>query len=305
MHVIRTRRPPWQPRVPIRTTGGRRGSWSSRPTPTTPNSARPGRRPAGSRPVPRAGWCAAPAATRVARTRTPTRSSSRRCARRSSGRRPPSSGTRACPSSISPTERWRTTSRYASCWSARSGPSAPTRCSRPIPKPSSTATAGSTTRTTGRPGSRRSTRCIQRRATRWRSRGSRATGSPRTGSGACTCSGRTSRRSGSTSRRRSICKIAALAAHASQIHDAAGLAERIRAWAAEEGAADRRGRGRGPPRGGHRRRRGRRTRVTTVRCRRDGVRRPRAAAGGSDPSRSTGRRDHPRGDRGARSGRTG
>ncbi len=32
-------------------------------------------------------------------------------------------------------------------------------------------------------------------------------------------------------------KLAALAAHASQIHDAAGLAERIRAWAAEEGAA--------------------------------------------------------------------
>ena len=32
-------------------------------------------------------------------------------------------------------------------------------------------------------------------------------------------------------------KLAALAAHASQIHDPAGLGERIRAWAAEEGAA--------------------------------------------------------------------
>ena len=31
-------------------------------------------------------------------------------------------------------------------------------------------------------------------------------------------------------------KLAALAAHASQIHDADGLATRIRAWAAEEGA---------------------------------------------------------------------
>ena len=32
-------------------------------------------------------------------------------------------------------------------------------------------------------------------------------------------------------------KIAALVAHASQIHDADGLGERIRSWAAEEGAA--------------------------------------------------------------------
>ena len=64
---------------------------------------------------------------RAARIPTSIRSSWRRCARRSSGRRPRSSATRASRSSISPTAPWPTTSRSASCSSARSGRSGPTR----------------------------------------------------------------------------------------------------------------------------------------------------------------------------------
>ena len=97
-------------RTQAHTTGGRRGSWSSPPTPTTPSSARPGPRPAGSPTGPRAGSCAAPAATRVARTPTPTRSPCPRCARPSSGRRPRSSATPGSPSCTNPTARSRTTS---------------------------------------------------------------------------------------------------------------------------------------------------------------------------------------------------
>ena len=83
-------------RADAHTTGGPTGSWSSPPIPTMPSSGRPGRRRAGSTRARSAGWCAARAATRAARTRTPTRSSWPPCARRSSGRRPRSSATPAC-----------------------------------------------------------------------------------------------------------------------------------------------------------------------------------------------------------------
>ena len=59
----------------------------------------------------------------------------------------------------------------------------------------------------------------------------------RTASAGCTCSGRTSRPSASTSRRRSTARSPRCAAHASQIHEPDKLEERIREWAAEEGAA--------------------------------------------------------------------
>ena len=115
---------------------------------------RPGRdgRPLDRRTGPRAGSCAAPAATRVARTRTPTRSRSPRCARPSNGRRRRSSATPGSRSCTSPTARWPTTSRSASCSSARSGPSGRTRSWPPTRRPSSTATAASTTPTIERPG---------------------------------------------------------------------------------------------------------------------------------------------------------
>ena len=71
---------------------------------------------------------------------------------------------------------------------------------------------------------------------------------PPTGSGGSTCSGRSGPTPGSTCRRTLERKIDALRAHASQIHDPDGLAERIRTWAAEEGAAIGVDRGRGAPR---------------------------------------------------------
>ncbi len=77
-------------------------------------------------------------------------------------------------------------------------------------------------------------------------------------------------------------KIDALRAHASQIHDRDGLAERIRSWAAEEGERDRRGRGGGSAAGRHRRRRGRGPGLTAVRL-------PRGGAAGPCPSGSTAR----------------
>ena len=55
----------------------------------------------------------------------------------------------------------------------------------------------------GRRASPPSTPSIRRRATGWRSRGSRATAWSRTSSAACTCSGRVARRRGSTSAARS------------------------------------------------------------------------------------------------------
>ena len=184
---------------------------------------------------PWAGWCVARAATRAGRTPTSIRSPWRPCAKRSSRRPPRSWATRVSRSSISPTAPWPTISRSASCWSARSGRSAPTRCSRPIPTSSSTATAASTTPTIGPRASRRSMRCTRRRGTRWPSRGSPARGWPRTTSGACTSSGPTSRTSGSTSAPRSTGRSRALRAHGSQIKHPERLEERIRAWAKEEG----------------------------------------------------------------------
>ena len=68
---------------------------------------------------------------------------------------------------------------------------------------------------------------------------------PRTRSGGSTCSGRSGPTPGSTSRRRSSARSTRSRAHASQIHDPDGLAERIRSWAAEEGRADRRDRAEG------------------------------------------------------------
>ena len=128
---------------------------------------------------------------------------------------------------------------------------------RPVGR-SSTATAGSTTPTTARPAWRRSTRSTRPPATRWPSRRSPGPGSRPIGSDACTCSGRTSRTSASTSRRTLDRKIAALAAHASQIREPDKLAERIRSLGRRGGRADRVAGGRGPPADRDRRGRGRR-----------------------------------------------
>ena len=72
-------------------------------------------------------------------------------------------------------------------------------------------------------------------------------------------------------------KIEALRAHASQIHDPDGLAERIRSMGGRGRRADRGDRGRGPADRGHRRRRGRRPGLTPA------VSSRRAGAGGSRP----------------------
>ena len=80
------------PEPPI-TPGGRLDSWSSRPTRTMPTSVRRGPSRAGSTRARPAGWCAAPAATRAARTPTRIRSSWPPCARPSSAPRPRSSAT--------------------------------------------------------------------------------------------------------------------------------------------------------------------------------------------------------------------
>ena len=70
-----------------------------------------------------------------------------------------------------------------------------------------------------------------------------------------------SRTPGSTSRPRWSARSTRSRAHASQIHDPDGLAERIRAWAAEEGEPIGVDRGRGAAGRRHRRRRGRRARA--------------------------------------------
>ena len=129
-----------------------------------------------------------------------------------------------------------TTSRCARCWSARSGPSSPTRSSPPTRRRSSTRAGASTTPTTVRRGWPRSTRSIPRPGTRWPSRRWRAAVSRPTRSAGSTCSGPTGRTPGSTSRRPWSARSRRWRAHASQIHEPAELAERIRAWAAEEGA---------------------------------------------------------------------
>ena len=77
---------------------------------------------------------------------------------------------------------------------------------------------------------------IRRPATRWPSRGWPAPGSRRTRSGGSTCSGRSGADTWVDVSATIERKIDALRAHASQIHDLDGLAERIRTWAAEEGA---------------------------------------------------------------------
>ena len=94
----------------------------------------------------------------------------------------------------------------------------------------------STTRTIARPGSRPSTPSIRRPATRWRSRPWPGAAWPRTACGASTCSGRPGPNVRIDITATLERKIEALAAHASQIHEPAQLAERIRDWAAEEGA---------------------------------------------------------------------
>ena len=155
------------------TPGGRSGSWSSSPTPTMRTSGRPARPRAGSMPGRTAGSCAARVAIRVARTRPWIRSSWRRSASGSSERAaavvglcrrvlPPSAGRR-------PGQRSRP-ARTAR--SARSARFARTRCWPPTRRSSSTATAGSITRTIGPRGSRPSTRSIPPPATRWPSPGS-------------------------------------------------------------------------------------------------------------------------------------
>ena len=84
---------------------------------------------------------------------------------------------------------------------------------------SSTATAASTTPTTGRRGWPRSTPSTRPPATRWRSRGSPGPAWRRTSSAGSTSSGRTSRTSASTSPRRSTARSTRCAAHASQIKE--------------------------------------------------------------------------------------
>ena len=248
---------------------------------------RDGRRAGSTRARP-AGSCAAPAATRAARTRTPIRSSSRPCASASSGPPPRSSATTASPSSTSRTARWPTTSPCASMLVREIRTFRPDAVLATDPEALFHADGGHQPHRPSRGRAGRGRRGLsRRRATRWRSRRSRAAASRPTRCAGCTSSGRTSRTPGSTSPPPLDRKIEALRRARQPDPRARRSWARIRDLGRRGGRADRGRRRRSAPGDRHRRRRGRRRGPgLTARSR---LRRLRAAGAGHGPTRSRAR----------------
>ena len=229
----RARRPPPSATTP----GGRPGSWSSPPTPTTPTSARPGPPPAGSTPA-RTGWlvcCTSGDQGGEDPDADPLELAALRETRAARGGR----DHRLRRGDLPPPARRR----------ARQRPR-PARAARPR-DPDLPARRGPRHRPRDdllprrRDQPHRPSRGRHRRGRRGLSGGPQPDGlpvaRPRRPGGAQgppalpLLVGRAAT-PGSTSRRRSSARSTRSRAHASQIHDPDGLAERIRTWAAEEGA---------------------------------------------------------------------
>ena len=189
------------------TTGGPPGSWSSPPTRTTPSSGRPARPPAGSTQG-SVGWLVC-CTSGDQGGEDPDADPLELAALRETEQRAAAAviGYAGVTFLHQPDGALANDLRPARAARPRD-PDVParTRSSPPTRRPSSTATAGSTTPTIAPPGWPRSMPSTRPRATRWRSRALARDGLAAHRSGGCTCSGRTTRLRGSTSRRRSTAR---------------------------------------------------------------------------------------------------